>query len=113
MKSSIESVEIEEIENYLSYIRPPKEIREQLDISYRIEKKSVIIFEIRPNWHDESKKIEIDIVKSTYITKDNNWKVYWKRADLKWHLYKPNPTVPHLLDFIRLIEKDEYGCFRG
>ena len=57
--------------------------------------------------------MEIDVVKSTFVKKDNNWKVCWKRADLKWHLYKPNPIVPNLLDFIMLIEKDEYGCFWG
>ncbi|MEZ7504545.1 DUF3024 domain-containing protein [Flavobacterium sp. Arc2] len=113
MKSTIDNVEIDEIENYLSYIRPPKEIREKLDISYRIEKQSVIIFEIRPNWQDVNIKMHIDMVKSTFVKKDNNWKVYWKRADLKWHLYKPNPIVPNLFDFIRLIEKDEYGCFLG
>lgn len=113
MKSTIDNVEIYEIENYLTYIRPPEEIRDKLDISYRIEKQSVIIFEIRPNWRAENEKMEIDIVKSTFVKKDNNWKVYWKRADLKWHLYKPNPIVKNLLDFIRLIEKAEYGCFWG
>jgi regulator of sigma D len=43
-ENGITSIEIEEIENYLSYIRPSKEIRDQLDIGYRIEKQSVIIF---------------------------------------------------------------------
>lgn len=54
MKNNIDRNE--EIENYLSYIRPPEEIRDQFDISYRIEKQSVIIFEIRPNWQDQNKK---------------------------------------------------------
>jgi hypothetical protein len=113
MRSEIENIEIEEIDNYLNYIRPPEEIREELDISYRIEKQSVIIFEIRPNWQNPNVKMEIDIVKTTFIKKDNNWKVFWKRADLKWHSYKPKPIVENLLEFIRLIEKDEYGCFWG
>lgn len=113
MTHSIDSIEIDEIENYLTYIRPPVEIREQLDISYRIEKQSVFLYEIRPRWQDPSKKIHLDMVKCTYVKKNNNWKVYWMRADLKWHLYKPNPIVQNLLDFIRLFEKDEYGCFRG
>ena len=113
MKNEIESVEIEEIDNYLKYIRPPEEIREEYDISYRIEKQSVIIFEIRPNWKDPNVKMEIDVVKTTFVKKDNNWKVFWKRADLKWHSYKPKPIVENLLEFIRLIEKDELGCFWG
>ena len=113
MKHLFENIEIEEIENYMKYIRPAEEIRDKLDISYRIEKQSVIIHEIRPDWQDPSKKMEIDIVKTTFVKKDNVWKAYWMRADLKWHLYKPNPIVNNLLDFIRLIEKDQYGCFWG
>jgi hypothetical protein len=45
MKNGITSIEIEEIENYLSYIRPSEEIRD-LDIGYRIEKQSVIILKL-------------------------------------------------------------------
>jgi hypothetical protein len=62
MKSTIDNVEIDEIENYLSYIRPPEEIREKLDISYRIEKQSVIIFEIRPNWQDSPAGASVPLV---------------------------------------------------
>jgi hypothetical protein len=113
MKNGIDSIEIEEIENYLSYIRPNEEMRAQIDIGYRIEKQSVIIFEVRPDWRDPKKKVENNIAKATFVKKDNHWKVYWLRADLKWHSYKPKPIVEDLLDFIRLIEKDEYSCFWG
>ena len=113
MKSTIDSVEIEEIENYITYIRPPEEIRDQVDVAYRVIKQSVIIYEIRPDWQDSSIKLDIDIVKATFVKKDNVWKVYWIRQDLKWHLYKPNPVVQNLLEFVRLVEKDEFGCFWG
>jgi hypothetical protein len=113
MKSAIDSIEIEEIENYLNYIRPPEEIRSKLDISYRIENQSVIIFEMRPNWEDPSIIMHIDVAKTTFVKKDNHWKVYWKRADLKWHTYEPNAIVANLLDFIRVVEKDACGCFWG
>jgi hypothetical protein len=113
MKYEIDSIEIEEIENYLSYIRPNEEMRAQLDIGYRIEKQSIIIFEVRPDWIDPKKKVENNVAKATFVTKNNHWKVYWQRADLKWHSYTPKPILENLLDFIRLIEKDEYGCFWG
>jgi hypothetical protein len=63
MKNGITSIEIEEIENYLSYIRPSKEIRDQLDIGYRIEKQSVIIFEVRPDWIDPKRKLKTKLLK--------------------------------------------------
>lgn len=113
MKYEIASIEIEEIENYLSYIRPEEEMRSKIDIGYRIDKQSVFIFEIRPDWMDPKKTVENDIAKATYVQKDDQWKVFWQRSDLKWHAYKPQPVVKHLLDFIRLIEKDEYSCFWG
>jgi hypothetical protein len=113
MKYEIDSIEIEEIENYLSYIRPNEEMLAQLDIGYRIEKQSIIIFEIRPDWMDPKKKVENNVAKATFVKKDKHWKVYWLRADLKWHSYKPQAVVENLLDFIRLIEKDEYHCFWG
>ncbi len=109
----IESIEIEEIENYMSYIRPSEEIRSEFDISYKIEKQSVIIFEIRPHWEDPAKKLESNVAKATYVKKNDEWKVFWRRADLKWHSYQPVPIVANLLDFIRLIENDEHNCFWG
>ena len=113
MSTGIESIEIEEIENYLSYIRPSEEIRSQVDIAYRIEKQSIIIFEVRPAWNDPNEILEMNIAKATYVKKNNHWKVYWQRGDLKWHAYKIQPIVPNLLDFIRLIENDEHNCFWG
>jgi hypothetical protein len=46
--------QIQEIEKaaakFMYYHRPPLEIREKLDIGYRIEGQSVYVFEIRPGW---------------------------------------------------------------
>lgn len=45
----LQTVDIIEImENYIENTRPPEEMRPQLDISYKIEGQSIIIFEIRP-----------------------------------------------------------------
>ena len=41
---------IEALENYIAKVRPPLEMRNQLDISYKIENQSVFIFEIRHRW---------------------------------------------------------------
>ena len=39
---------IELMENYISKHRPPEHLRAQVDLSYKIEGQSVIIFEISP-----------------------------------------------------------------
>jgi hypothetical protein len=41
----------------------------QLDIGYRIEKQSVIIFEVRPDWIDPKKKVENNVIKATFLKK--------------------------------------------
>ncbi|MDF1537008.1 MAG: DUF3024 domain-containing protein [bacterium] len=93
--------------------RPPAHIRDKLDIGYRIDGQSVEIFEIRPVWNDPSKKIEPSIAKATYVKSKNQLKVYWMRADLKWHGYQPCPEVKTLDEFLRVVDEDQYGCFWG
>ncbi len=104
---------IETIENYLEKRRPPVEMRDKLDLDYRIENQSVVIFEIRPDWMDENEKIERPIAKTTWVKARQYWKIFWMRADLKWHAYQPNPTVTTIVEFIEIIDDDSYGCFWG
>lgn len=109
-----------EIENYAldldSFIarrRPPTEIRDQVDLSYRIEEQSVVLFEIRPRMMKSSEKFELPIAKATFVRTQSLWRVYWQRADLKWHTYDPTPTVRTLHEFLKLVETDQHGCFWG
>ena len=73
------------VSGYVERIRPPKHIREQLDYGYRIVDQSVELFGIRPCLKDSSKMVEDNIAKTTYVKKDKTWKIYWMRADMKWH----------------------------
>ncbi len=104
---------VETMENFMEEIRPPEEIRDQLDISYKIDGQSIVIYEIRPHWDDPNKKIESLIAKTTYIKSKNHWKIFWLRADLKWHSYSPVPIVKTLKEFNEIVEGDSYGCFWG
>jgi hypothetical protein len=104
---------IEVMENYIESIRPPENIRHQLDLSYKIENQSIIVFEIRPRWDKPSETMECNIAKTTYVKSSNCWKVFWRRADLKWHPYTPQATVPSLTAFTQLITEDRLHCFWG
>ncbi len=101
------------MENFIGKIRPEEEIRDQVDISYRIDDQSIYIYEIRPDWMDPKKKTESPIAKTTYIKSKNHWKIFWMRADLKWHSYGPFPVVKTLKEFIQIVEDDNHGCFWG
>ncbi len=101
------------VEKFLEKRRPPAYMRDKLDIGYRQEGQSVEIFEIRPVWNDPSEKMESSIAKATYVKSKNQWKVYWMRADLKWHGYDPCPAIKTLEEFLQIVDEDKYGCFWG
>lgn len=104
---------IEVMENFLSRKRPPEEIRNRLDFGYKIEGHSIILFEIRPQWNKPEIILEHPFAKTTFVKAKNSWKVFWMRADLKWHSYTPKPTVKRLSEFTKLVEVDQHHCFFG
>ena len=54
---------------YIEKRRPPAHVRNQVDLDFRVEGQSVIIFEIREIWNQKDKKVESPIAKATYIKK--------------------------------------------
>ncbi len=98
---------------FMAKRRPRPEIRKQLDLGYRITRQSVEVFEIRPVWHDPSRYKEHGVAKATYVRTRGAWRVFWQRADLKWHAYEPTPQTKSIEAFLALVDKDEYGCFFG
>jgi Protein of unknown function (DUF3024) len=109
--NSVEIIEI--MENYIAKNRPPIEIRDKLDINYRLENQSIILFEVRPVWNDKAKYQTHDFAKATFDKKNNIWKLYWLRANLKWNSYPLQPTVKNVRDFLEIVDLDTHGCFKG
>ena len=114
---AISEFEIKRIEklvgNFIEKRRPPANLREKVDLSFRISGQSFEIFEIRPVWNDSSQKIEGSIAKATYVKKSKIWKLYWMRADMKWHKYPPFPNSSSLEKILEVIDEDSHGCFWG
>ena len=93
--------------------RPPPHLRDKVDLNYRIAGQSVEIFEIRPLWNDPERKIDEAVAKATYVKSKGVWKIYWQRADLRWHRYDTSLEVESLQEVLEIIGNDEYGCFFG
>jgi len=104
---------IEVMEAFLERKRPPENVRPRLDIGYKIDGQSIIIHEIRPLAINASKIIYPEVAKATFVKAKDHWKVFWRRADLKWYPYDPTPTVTTLKDFVKLVEEDKHACFWG
>lgn len=101
------------MDGYIAENRPPASVRHEVDLSYRIKGQSIVIFEIRPFWDNPNKTVEEPVAKATFSQKQNIWKIYWQRSDLKWHRYDPEPLVETLEEFIEIVDEDDYACFFG
>lgn len=99
--------------DFMTKRRPPEEIRDRLDLGWRIEGQSVVIYSIRPSWRDESQKIEEPAAKATFVRTTNRWKIYWQRADLKWHSYPLLPEAVFFDEFLAEVNEDSACCFWG
>ena len=112
--TELEEKEIKrEIERFLEAIRLPLEQREQLDFKVLIDNQSILIYEVRPNWRDKSKLQESEVAKATFVRSQKIWKIFWMRADLKWHRYPPMPQVTSLAEVFETVKEDECCCFFG
>ncbi|MDP2024962.1 DUF3024 domain-containing protein [Sulfuriferula sp.] len=112
--SELEYKRIEKrVDAFIETRRPPPAIRDQLDLGFRLQGQSVELFEIRPVWDNPDQKQEFHFAKATYVKTQNIWKVYWMRADLKWHSYPATPTVKTLDAFLAVVAEDKHACFFG
>ena len=93
--------------------RPAPPTRPKLDIGFRVSGQSVELFTVRPQWDHPSVKHESSVAKATFVRTQGIWKVFWKRADLKWHTYEPVPEVAAIEKFLAVVQEDEHGCFWG
>ena len=82
---------------------------EKLPLAIIKEKQSYVIGHKRKRFPDGSDYLE-EACKITFVKKTNKWKLYWKRADLKWHLYEQYDTLDAALEEIK---QDPRGCFWG
>jgi hypothetical protein len=101
------------VDAFVQKRRPAPHIRPELDIGFRVSGQSVEIFEIRPAWRRPKEILEHSVAKATFVRTTGVWKVFWKRADLKWHSYAPVPVVGTIEKFLELVEKDPHACFWG
>ena len=101
------------IKAYVEARRSPPHIRPELDIGYRFNNQSIELFELRPAFKRPAEIIEHPIAKAIYVKSTNTWKIYWMRADLKWHSYDPKPYVKTIEEFLALVDQDKHACFFG
>ena len=110
-----ELVEIERaVSAFMQRRRPPEEIRAELDLEPRIEGQSLEVFERRPTWSGApGETTQPPVANATVVRSRRHWRVYWQRADLRWHRYDPAAEVQTVQEFLDLLDEDAYACCFG
>ena len=98
---------------FWSLHRPPLEVRAQIREGQRFTDRAIELFYTRPRYNRPGEFIESDIAKIRYVASKGVWKLYWKRADGKWHAYPPCPQTDSLAAALQVISEDANGCFLG
>ena len=98
---------------FIDQHRPPVHLRAEVDLGFRISGQSLEIYEIRPKWGAAGEMMETPIAKATHVKSQKIWKVYWHRADMKWHAYPSQPEVSSVQEYLELVANDENACFFG
>jgi hypothetical protein len=93
--------------------RPPLHLRDKVREGQRIAGYEIELFLVRPLFFDPARQVESSIAKARYVKSRNVWKVFWKRADGKWHGYAPRSETKTLEEFLELVDQDANGCFWG
>lgn len=107
------TVNLKSLRWFLDVSRPPEEIRPELDIGYAVIGQTVDVFEIRPDWKDKTTTRHTPVARIKFVRTKAHWILYWMRADLKWHSYKPDDIHCTLLSALKTVNADADGCFFG
>ena len=92
----------------------PAEYADQVRCVFDIDGHSVSIFEERPPWDGTPGEwTRGGVAKFRYFRSRGEWRLYWMRADLKWHIYGDVEPTSDLAKLVRLVEEDKYGAFFG
>jgi hypothetical protein len=99
--------------HFWSKRRPPLHIRDQMREGQRFDGQSIELFFVRPVWDDPTRHTEESIAKITFVRASGRWRIFWKRADGKWHRYAPHPEAASLAEALSTVDQDPNGCFFG
>jgi hypothetical protein len=91
---------------------PPPHLRREVSIEYRVEGHAVTVFERRPKWRGEG-FTEGGVARLRFNKTAGEWRLFWRRADLKWHSYSPLPSSSDLSKLVGEIDADPHACFFG
>lgn len=93
--------------------RVPPEVRDQVQLKFRFEGNSVFLFEHRPPWDNREDWIEIPVAKFRYFVGRQEWVLFWRDRNEKWHRYELIAPSPSFEDPLAEVDSDPTCIFWG
>ncbi|MCB9662813.1 MAG: DUF3024 domain-containing protein [Alphaproteobacteria bacterium] len=93
--------------------QPPEHLRDKLRLEVEIDGHKVRIVEVRPSYRDPTQETRSGVAQFTYTRTQDRWTLHWKRADAKWHAWKPASHLVTLPALVRIVDEDAHGGFWG
>jgi hypothetical protein len=101
---------IEKIMDEFTEKKVPKDIRNQIKLSYKIRGVSVTLIEERPAFKSDQ-WVQLNIAQ--FRLEQNKWKIYWQDSKSKWHFiddYAPDEDFDKQLT---IVDENKRGMFWG
>ncbi len=113
---SFTEFELKYIENIVGKLckrRSPVHLRNQLRTVFVIKEHDVTVYEERPCMTNPREWTGSGIAQFKYHRKENVWKLYWMRENLKWYPYGPLPESMRIDRLAAEVDRDPNGAFFG
>jgi hypothetical protein len=93
----------------------PEAARELIRYELGVTPTTATILECRPPWRPDfgTEWTRFPIARLRYTKTRNEWSLYWRDRNLRFHLYDLVPPSPHVEDILAEVERDPTGIFWG
>jgi len=92
----------------------PAHLLDEMNVSYKIRGRTVIIFENRAPWRPEFKEwTSMPVAQIRYNDKTGKWTLYCADRNERWHEYMDIDSTKNIDKILVEIDKDPTGIFWG
>ena len=106
--SELELKRIEQTVGEFCQKRSPAHLKDKVRLEYSVKGHEVVIVERRPRWDNRNEWTDSPVAKLKCIRSANKWRLYWQRADLKWHEYPGSSSSDRISDLVQEIDADHW-----
>lgn len=91
----------------------PREIRDELQLTYKLRGNTATLIERRPHFRDRTIWTEVKVAQLRFDPDAKRWSLYCSDRNGRWHFYDDAPPSANLDDLIAELDRDPTCIFWG